>query len=146
MRKEKRWFNLVFGKTQTFKTQALGYQNKLVQMKRIFYLSTCDTCKRILNSWNTEGIYLQDIKTEPITPAQLDDMITLAGSADALFSKRARKYKELGLKNRKLSDSEIRQLILSEYTFLKRPVLLFDGQIFIGNSPKVVKDATDAIA
>ena len=73
-------------------------------------------------------------------------MITLAGSADALFSKRARKYKELGLKNRKLSDSEIRQLILSEYTFLKRPVLLFNGQIFIGNSPKVVKDATDAIA
>jgi len=63
-----------------------------------------------------------------------------------LFSKRARKYKELGLKNRKLSDSEIRQLILSEYTFLKRPVLLFNGQIFIGNSPKVVKDATDAIA
>ena len=114
-------------------------------MKRIFYLSTCDTCKRILNSWNTEGIYLQDIKTEP-TPAQLDDMITHAGSADALFSKRARKYKELGLKNRKLSDSEIRQLILSEYTFLKRPVLLFDGQIFIGNNPKVVKDATDAIA
>ena len=115
-------------------------------MKRIFYLSTCDTCKRILNSWNTEGIYLQDIKTEPITPAQLDNMITIAGSADALFSKRARKYKELGLKNRKLSDSEIRQLILSEYTFLKRPVLLLDGQIFIGNSPKVVKDATDAIA
>ena len=115
-------------------------------MKRIFYLSTCDTCKRILNSWNTKGIYLQDIKTEAITPSQLDNMITLAGSVDALFSKRARKYKELDLKNRKLSDSEIRQLILSEYTFLKRPVLLFDGKIFIGNSPKVVKDATDAIA
>ena len=73
-------------------------------------------------------------------------MITIAGSADALFSKRARKYKELDLKNRKLSDSEIRQLILSEYTFLKRPILLFDGKIFTGNSPKVVKDATDAIA
>ena len=72
---------------------SLGYQNKLTQMKRIFYLSTCDTCKRILNSWNTEGIYLQDIKTETITPAQLDNMITLAGSVDALFSKRARKYK-----------------------------------------------------
>jgi len=115
-------------------------------MKRIFYLSTCDTCKRILNSWNTEGIYLQDIKTEPITPVQLDNMITLAGSADALFSRRASKYKELGLKNLNLGDTEIRQLILSEYTFLKRPVLLFDGQIFIGNSPKVVKDATDAIS
>ena len=137
---------MVFGKTQTFKTQTLGYQNKLAQMKRIFYLSSCDTCKRILNSWNTEGIYLQDIKTEPITPAQLDTMITLAGSVDTLFSRRARKYKQLGLKNHKLGDSEIRKLILSEYTFLKRPVLIFDDQIFIGNSPKVVKDATDAIA
>ena len=115
-------------------------------MKRIFYLSSCDTCKRILNSWNTEGIYLQNIKTEPITPAQLDIMITLAGSVDTLFSRRARKYKQLGLKNQKLGDSEIRKLILGEYTFLKRPVLIFDDQIFIGNSPKVIKDATDAIA
>ncbi len=114
-------------------------------MKRIFYLSSCDTCKRILNSWNTEGIYLQDIKKEPITPAQLDKMITLAGSADAFFSRRARKYKQLCSKNRKLGDSEIRKLILDEYTFLKRPVLLFNGQIFIGNSPKVVKDATEQL-
>lgn len=114
-------------------------------MKRIFYLSTCDTCKRILNSWNTEGIYLQDIKTEPITPAQLDNMIALAGSAEALFSKRARKYKEMGLKNSNLSGADIRQLILSEYTFLKRPVLLMDDQIFVGNSQKVVKDAAAAM-
>ncbi|MAZ97214.1 MAG: hypothetical protein CMP53_06815 [Flavobacteriales bacterium] len=114
-------------------------------MNRIFYLSTCDTCKRILNSWNTDGMYLQDIKTEPITPAQLDDMINLAGSAEALFSKRARKYKELGLKNRTLSDTDIRQLILSEYTFLKRPVLLLNDQVFAGNSPKVVEAAALAI-
>ena len=110
-------------------------------MKRIFYLSTCDTCKRILNSWNTEGISLQDIKTVPMTPLQVDAMIAQAGSAELLFSKRARKYKELKLKERNVSEEDIRGLILSEYTFLKRPVLVFEDQIFIGNSTKVADAA-----
>ena len=114
-------------------------------MKRIFYLSTCDTCKRILSSWNTDGIELQDIKTEPMTADQVDHMIGLAGSAEALFSKRARNYKELGLKDQNLSDAQIRQFIIDEYTFLKRPVLVLDDQIFVGNSKKVVEAATEAL-
>ena len=115
-------------------------------MKHIFYLSTCDTCKRILAQWNTEGCTLQDIKTEPMTAAQVDQMIALAGSAEALFAKRARKYKELGLKDKNLSEADIRNLMVEEYTFLKRPVLVLDGQIFIGNSKKVVDEAAAALA
>jgi len=115
-------------------------------MKHIYYLSTCDTCKRILAQWNTDGCTLQDIKTEPMTAAQVDQMIALAGSADALFSKRARKYKELGLKDKNLGEANIRQLIIDEYTFLKRPVLVLDGQIFIGNNKKVVDAAEAALA
>lgn len=114
-------------------------------MKRIFYLSTCDTCKRILSSWNTNGIELQDIKTVPMTAEQVDQMIALAGSAEALFSKRARKYKELGLKDKSLSEADIRQLIIEEYTFLKRPVLVLNDQIFVGNSKKVVEAAAEAL-
>ena len=114
-------------------------------MKHIFYLSTCDTCKRILSSWNTDGIELQDIKTEPMTAEQVDHMIGLARSAEALFSKRARKYKELGLKDQNLSDAQIRQFIIDEYTFLKRPVLVLDEQIFVGNSKKVVEAAAEAL-
>ena len=115
-------------------------------MKHIFYLSTCDTRKRILAQWNTDGCTLQDIKTEPMTAAQVDQMIALAGSAESLFSKRARKYKELGLKDKSLSEADIRQLIIDEYTFLKRPVLVLDEQIFIGNSKKVVDAAAAALA
>jgi len=113
-------------------------------MSKIYYLSTCDTCKRIMNQWRLDGVQLQDIKNEPITETQIDEMAALAGSTEALFSKRARKYKELGLKDKTLNDSDIRALILEEYTFLKRPVLIHDGAIFIGNSPKVV--AADAAA
>jgi len=114
-------------------------------MKRIFYLSTCETCKRILSSWNTDDIELQDIKTEPMTADQVDHMIGLTGSAEALFSKRARNYKELGLKDQNLSDAQIRQFIIDEYTFLKRPVLVLDDQIFVGNSKKVVEAAAEAL-
>jgi len=114
-------------------------------MKHIFYLSTCDTCQRILKQWKIEGCTLQDIKTEPMTTEQVDHMIELAGNAEALFSKRARKYKELGLKDKNLSDSEIRQLIIEEYTFLKRPVLILNEEIFIGNAKAVVQAAADAL-
>ena len=127
------------------KTRNLGSLNNN-SMKHIFYLSTCDTCKRILAQWNTDGCTLQDIKTEPMTAAQVDQMIALAGSAESLFSKRARKYKELGLKDKSLSEADIRQLIIDEYTFLKRPVLVLDEQIFIGNSTKVVDAAAAALA
>jgi arsenate reductase-like glutaredoxin family protein len=98
-----------------------------------------------MNQWRLDGVQLQDIKNEPITETQIDEMAALAGSTEALFSKRARKYKELGLKDKTLNDSDIRALILEECTFLKRPVLIHDGAIFIGNSPKVVAAAAAAL-
>lgn len=115
-------------------------------MKRIFHLSTCSTCQRILKEWDVDDSYtLQDIKTENITEDQIDLMIKLSGSAESLFSRRAMKYKSLGLADKNLSESDYRQLILDEYTFLKRPVLILDKQIFVGNSKKVVAEAKSAI-
>jgi arsenate reductase len=82
---------------------------------------------------------MQDIKTEKITPVQLDEMKEMAGSYEALFSRRALKYKELGLKDKKLTEDDYRRLILDEYTFLKRPVTISGKNIFIGNDKKTVE-------
>lgn len=115
-------------------------------MKKIYYLSTCDTCKRILNDLNPlADFYLQDIKTEPITTSQLKEMKDLAGSYESLFSKRARLYKERGLAQKNLSEEDIEKLILEHYTFLKRPVILFNDKIFVGNSKKVIEAAKETI-
>ncbi len=81
---------------------------------------------------------MQDIKTEKITEAQIDEMKALAGSYEALFSRRALKYKELGLKDKKLQEKDFRKLILEEYTFLKRPVVLINNNIFVGSEKKTV--------
>ena len=111
-------------------------------MKKIYRLSTCATCDRILKDIDARnrGFELQDIKTNKITPAQIDEMKKIAGCYEALFSKRALKYKELGLKNKKLSDMDYRQLILEEYTFLKRPVILLKNKIFVGSEKKTLKE------
>lgn len=115
-------------------------------MKKIYHLSTCDTCKKILKELELpSSVKLQDIKTEPIMEEQLEEMRQLAGSYEALFSKRARLYKEKGLKDKNLQETEYKELILEHYTFLKRPVIIFNNEIFIGNSKKVVEAAKRAI-
>lgn len=82
---------------------------------------------------------MQDIKFEKITPEQLEEMKDKTGSYEALFSRRALKYKELGLKDKKLEEQDYRQFILEEYTFLKRPVVLLDDKIFVGSEKKTVE-------
>ena len=107
-------------------------------MKKIYHLGNCTTCQAILQNIKPEkkGYELQDIKTEKITPAQLDAMKEMAGSYEALFSRRALKYKEMGLKDKKLTEKDYRKLILQEYTFLKRPVVINGKKIFIGSEKK----------
>ncbi len=115
-------------------------------MKKIYYLSTCDTCKRIINELDLPNdFHLQDIKTETITEVQIEEMRHLTDSYDSLFSKRARLYKELDLKNKSLSENDHKNYILEHYTFLKRPVIIFNNEIFIGNSKKTVEAAKKAI-
>ena len=106
-------------------------------MKRAFYLSTCSTCKKILKQLELPNDYvLQDIKTNKITDEQIEAMKSRSNSYEALFSRRARKYHSMGLKDKKLTEKDYKNLILEDYTFLKRPVFIHDDEIFIGNSKK----------
>lgn len=114
-------------------------------MKKIYYLKTCDTCRRILKEINLDGVLLQEIKEEAITLEQLEEMYTLSNSYEALFSKRAKMYKEMGLKDQVLSETDYKQFILETYTFLKRPVAIIEGEIFIGNSKKSIEALKNAL-
>jgi arsenate reductase (glutaredoxin) len=110
-------------------------------MKKIYHLANCTTCQTILKDINADkkGYALQNIKEDKITPAQLDELKDMAGSYEALFSRRALKYKELNLKDKNLSEKDYRDLILKEYTFLKRPVIINGKKIFIGSEKKTVQ-------
>ena len=110
-------------------------------MKKIFCLSTCSTCDRILKEIDARnlGFELQDIKTDKITPEQIDSMKKMAGSYEALFSRKALKYRELKLRDQNLREKDYRQLILEEYRFLKRPVVVLNQKIYVGSEKKTVE-------
>ena len=110
-------------------------------MKKMYYLATCSICAAIIKETgiSKKAFEMQDIKTEKITAKQLDEMKKMAGTYEALFSRRAMKYKELGLKDKPLTEKDYRNYILEEYTFLKRPVVIMNDKIFIGSEKKTVE-------
>ena len=114
-------------------------------MKKVYFLQTCDTCRRILKEVNTDGFERQEIKMNPVTVSQLEEMRQLTDSYESLFNKRAKLYKAMDLKNQEVSETDYRQHLLNEYTFLKRPVFIVDEEIFIGNSKKVIEKLKEKI-
>ena len=115
-------------------------------MPKIYHLSTCTTCKKVIAALNNgEGFELQDIKTNNVSAEQLDALKEVVGSYEDLFSRRAMKYRSMGLADKELSEADYRQLILDEYTFLKRPVVVVGDQVFTGSSKKSVEGALAAL-
>jgi arsenate reductase len=115
-------------------------------MNTVYYLKSCDTCQKILKSLpENHDLNLHDIKQEPLTESQVDALKSLAGSYEALFSRKAQLYKSLGLKDQKLTEDDYRRYLLEHYTFLSRPVFVIDEKIFIGNQAATVQKAIEAL-
>lgn len=115
-------------------------------MAKMYQLSNCKTCQRIIGELGEQpDLEITNIKETAITPEQLDHMASLAGSYEALFSRRAMKYRSMGLADQDLREGDYRRLILEEYTFLKRPVTVIGDQIFIGSAKKMVQGTREAL-
>ena len=102
-------------------------------MRSVFYLGTCSTCTKIIKELNlSKDFELRDIKKSPMS--------------EEIFSRKAMKYRALGLHEKQLSEKDYRQYILQEYTFLKRPVCILDDKIFVGNTKKVVSELAETLS
>ena len=112
-------------------------------MKKIYLLNSCSTCQRILKEVApSNDVELQNIKEENIDEKTLDWLKEKVGSYEALFSKKAMKYRSMGLNEMNLTENDYRKYMLEEYTFLKRPFMINGDEVFIGNTKKVVEDAS----
>jgi arsenate reductase len=117
-------------------------------MKNLFiYLDSCSTCQRIKDELHLPvDVVLQNTKEQPVTVEQLEFLKEQVGSYEALFNRRAQLYRGRGLHEKDLSDTDYKELLLDHYTFIKRPVLIYNGEAFVGNSKKVIADAKVAIS
>ena len=122
------------------------YSNKSEIMNKIYYLASCDTCRKIIKSLPKDNnLVFHDIKQNPITEAELEEMYQLAGSYEALFSKKAQLYKSMDLKNKNLTEADFKKYILEHYTFISRPVFIIDEKIYIGNTQPVTLQVMRAL-
>jgi arsenate reductase (glutaredoxin) len=114
-------------------------------MKRIYHLSTCDTCRKILSQINTEGVELINLREQNISKEDLDLMKKSTKSYEALFNKRAQKLKEMPDDKKPVKEADFKKLILKEYTFLKRPAAIIDNEIIVGNDKLAVEALIKAL-
>ena len=116
-------------------------------MNKIYYLASCDTCRKIIKSLpHSDKLTFIDIRQNPISESDLEEMYQLSGSYEALFSKKAQLYKSLGLKDKNLTEADFKKYLLEHYTFLSRPVFIIDGKIYIGNSPKNIHEVITVLS
>ena len=121
-------------------------EKKHKNMNKIYYLASCDTCRKIIKSLPKDNnLVFHDIKQNPITAAELEEMHQFSGSYEALFSKKAQLYKSMDLKNKSLTEDDFKKYILEHYTFLSRPVFIIDGKIFVGNSQQNILQVMKAL-
>jgi len=115
-------------------------------MDIFYYLKTCDTCKRIIKTLQLpDSIKQINIKENPITPEQLDVLFSKTKSYSALLNSRGQLLKKRRIKAAEVSEKKSKALILEHYSFLKRPVLIYQDEIFIGNAAVTIEAAQIAL-
>ena len=101
-----------------------------------FYgLPDCTTCQKALRRLDyhkVSNVKKRNIKEEPLTRPEVERLAVMLGGEENLFSRRSVKYRELGLKDKTLSENEMLDLMAGEYTFLKRPILVVDNKAIAG--------------
>ena len=112
---------------------------------KIYHLSNCNTCQRIIKELGAEHFELQNIKEKNIEAKALDWVANKIGSYEDIFSRRAMKYRSMGLNEMNLTEKDYRKYMLEEYTFLKRPFVIIGDEVFVGNAKKTVIAAKEAL-
>jgi arsenate reductase (glutaredoxin) len=105
----------------------------------VYWLPYCTTCQKAVEHLRGKGVRVErfrDLKAAPLSPEEVRDVAAKVGGVDALFSRRAMKYRQMGLHERELSEDEMVKLMSEEYTFITRPVIVRDGRATAGFSQK----------
>lgn len=111
-----------------------------LEVERVYWLPYCSTCVKADEYLKGKGATIKryiNVKEEKVTREELEELCQILGGVDKLFSKRAMKYRAWGLNEKELSDEDMLNYMLEEYTFIKRPVVVTkDKRVLSGFSAK----------
>ncbi len=114
-------------------------KDKDMETVKLYGLPHCSTCQKAVAHLKELGVEIEkfhDVKENQLSKKEIERLVKLAGGAEKLFSKRAMKYRSLGLNEMELSDSDLLNYMFEEYTFIRRPVLVYGDTALAGFSKK----------
>lgn len=81
----------------------------------------------------------RDFFKEPFTRAEIDQLLQ-GKSASDMFSFRSPSFKALGLKQEKLTDRDLIELMLKEPRLIRRPVARVGRKVYFGADSRVLAE------
>ncbi len=102
-------------------------------MKPVLWMkSSCTTCRNAKAKLAELGLEVEvrDYYRKPLEAAELERL--LPEDPAPMLGTKSPKYKELGLKDRKLSKAEAIELMVQDNNLLKRPILVHPRGVIIG--------------
>lgn len=109
----------------------------------VYWLPHCTTCQKAVAYLQEKHVPIsafRDLKAQPLERAEIEDLARKVGGVEKLFSKRAMKYRSMGLHEQTLSDDDLLRLMTEEYTFITRPVIVRAARATAGFSAKRVDE------
>jgi arsenate reductase len=109
----------------------------------VYWLPHCSTCQKAVEHLHAKGVRIEsfrDLKTQPLERAEVEDLARKVGGVEKLFSRRAMKYRAMGLHEKELSEDDLLRLMTEEYTFVTRPVIVRGDHATAGFSAKRVDE------
>ncbi len=83
-----------------------------------------------------QGRGRRPLKTDRLPADEVRRLADFVGGPDKLFSRRAMKYRAMGLHEHEVSEDEMLRLMEEEYTFITRPVVVAGDRATAGFSAK----------
>ena len=114
----------------------------------VYGLPHCSTCQRAVQDLEGRGVpirFFRDLKSAPLQRTEVEELARKVGSAEKLFSRRALKYRQMGLHERQLTEDDLLRLMTEEYTFVTRPVIVRGDRATAGFSAKRIGELLDGI-
>ena len=110
-------------------------------MLHVIGIKNCDTIKKTRKWLNENEVEFEfiDLKKEPLTVDEIKELEFKVG-LDVLVNKRGTTYRNLGLKDKSLSDQDMIQTLQENQSMIKRPVLVLDEAVLVGYDEEAFKN------
>lgn len=105
----------------------------------VYGLPHCSTCQKAVAYLEGRGVHIDrfhDLKTDRLSADEVRALAERVGGVEKLFSRRAMKYRQMGLHEREVPEDEMLRLMEEEYTFITRPVVVSGDRATAGFSAK----------